>query len=290
MSMVRIIPKLEIKGPNLVKGVHLEGLRVLGKPEDFCLEYYKAGADEIFLVDTVASLYGRNNLTDIVRKVASQNFIPLTVGGGVKSPEDFRKLLENGADKVSINTAVIQDPSLITTLANTFGSQAVVVSIQAVQKDGTYECLTDNGRESTGIKVKDWAEQAVAKGAGEIVITSVDRDGTGKGYDKELVKMIADAVPIPVIALGGAGTVQDFSELLDYSFVDGLAAGAIFHYHQIQSIQKRSQEDFKAEGNIDYLNRHGASVRIPKGLEAAPISTLKDHLTQSGYQCRMDFQ
>jgi len=204
---VRIIPRLDIKGPNLVKGIHLEGLRVLGKPERFARYYYEQGADELLYMDVVASLYQRNSLLEIVSRTSREVFIPLTVGGGLRTLDDVRAVLRAGADKVSLNTAVIREPELIRQASRCFGSSTIVVSIEAIKKgDGSYEAYTDNGRERTSIDAFKWALQAAELGAGEIIVTSVDREGTGKGFDLELTRRIAESVPIPVIACGGAGT------------------------------------------------------------------------------------
>ena len=203
---IRIIPRLDIKGPNLVKGIHLEGLRVLGKPECFARYYYENGADELFYMDAVASLYGRNSLLEIIKRTSQEVFIPLTVGGGLRSVDDIRTVLRAGADKVSINTRAIQRPELIREASKAFGSSTIVVSIEAIRKpDGTYEAYTDYGRQRTGVDVFEWVLRATELGAGELVVTSIDREGTGKGYDVELTRRIAQAVPIPVIAHGGAG-------------------------------------------------------------------------------------
>ncbi|MBL6958562.1 MAG: imidazole glycerol phosphate synthase cyclase subunit, partial [Rhodospirillales bacterium] len=176
---VRIIPRLEIKGPNLVKGIHFEGLRVLGKPEAFARHYYEAGADELIYIDAVASLYGRNSLLHIVERTASEIFIPLTVGGGLRSLDDIREVLRAGADKVAINTAAIKDPDLIRQASRKFGSSTIVVLIEYIRHaDGRYEAYTDFGRESSGVDALDWAQQAVELGAGELLVTSIDRDGT----------------------------------------------------------------------------------------------------------------
>lgn len=208
-SPVRIIPKLEVKGSNLIKGIHLEGLRVVGTPEEAALRYYREGADELIYMDIVASLYRRDNLLDVVRRTAEQAFIPLTVGGGVRSLEDFRTLLRVGADKVAMNTAVVSRPDMITEAAEAFGSQCVVVSIEVIRKGpGRWEPYTDNGRTPTGFDAVEWAVKAASLGAGEILLTSIDRDGTCKGYDLELVERITTAVPIPVIA-SGAPAIPD---------------------------------------------------------------------------------
>jgi len=179
---LRIIPRLDIKGQNLVKGIHLEGLRVLGKPERFARYYYEQGADELLYVDIVASLYGRNNLLAIIERTAREIFIPLTVGGGLRSIEDIRNALRAGADKVAINTAAVRCPGFLREAAQKFGSSTVVLSIEAIkQPSGNYEAYTDNGRERAGLDVFEWAMRGVELGAGEILVTSVDREGTGLG-------------------------------------------------------------------------------------------------------------
>jgi cyclase len=208
---LRIIPRLDIKGPNLIKGVRLEGLRVMGDPQEFALRYYNEGADELLYMDIVASLYGRNNLSDIISRAADRVFIPITVGGGIRSVDDAKLLLRSGADKVAVNTAAIARPDLISELAQRFGSQATVVSIEAKRvAGGDWEAFTDNGRERTGRSVRDWVRQAVERGAGEILLTSVDQEGTGKGFDLDLIRTVAALVPIPVIASGGMRTTDDF--------------------------------------------------------------------------------
>jgi cyclase len=209
--MLRIIPRLDIKGPNLIKGIHLEGLRVVGDPHQFALQYYQQGADELVFMDVVASLYQRNNLSDIVARAANQIYVPLTVGGGLRSLDDVRTLLRCGADKVAINTAATKRPALITEVSRRYGAQCMVLSIEAKQvAPGRWEVYTDNGREKTGRDVVEWAREAVALGAGEILLTSVDREGTRKGYDLALVRAVCDAVNVPVIASGG---YADASEL-----------------------------------------------------------------------------
>ncbi len=229
---VRIIPRLDIKGPNLVKGVHMEGLRIMGEPGEFVRYYYENGADEIIYIDTVASLYGRNHLTEIVKKAASETFIPLTVGGGIRTVEDIQTLLECGADKVAINTAAIQDPSFIRNAIKRFGSQCIVVSIHAQRRGpNDYECLTDNARERTGVNVADWVKQVVEMDVGEILLTSVDRDGTAAGFDEELIRKVAPLASIPLIISGGAGSPKQVREILEIDGIDAVAIASMFHYH-----------------------------------------------------------
>lgn len=202
--MLRIIPRLDIKGANLIKGIHLEGLRVVGDPHVYALRYYEQGADELVFMDVVASLYQRNNLSDIISRAADQIYVPLTVGGGIRSLDDVHTMLRCGADKVAVNTAAIKRPELVTEIAQRYGAQCMVLSIEAKrQAPGQWEAYTDNGRERTGRDVVAWAREAVERGAGEILLTSVDKEGTRKGYDMDLVNAVCAAVNVPVIASGG---------------------------------------------------------------------------------------
>lgn len=234
MSSIRIIPRLDIKGPNLIKGVRLEGLRVMGDPQEYALRYYAQGADELVYIDIVASLYGRNNLSDIISRAADQIFIPITVGGGIRSVDDARHILRSGADKVAINTAAISRPELISEVAKRFGSQAMVLSIEAkAVGPGKWEAYTDNGRERTGLDVLEWAKEAVSRGAGEILLTSVDREGTRKGFELDLIRQVRDAVPIPVIASGGMGELDDFNLAAIEGGADAVAMADILHYGRV---------------------------------------------------------
>ena len=261
MKYIRIIPRLDIKGPNLVKGIHLEGLRVLGKPEDFALLYYEQGADELIYQDTVASLYQRNNLTEIVTRTAENIFIPLTVGGGIRNLEDINKVLRAGADKVSINTAAIGNPKFINKASRAFGSSTIVVTIEAIQQlDGSYLAYTDNGREYTGVKVLDWAKEAEERGAGEILLTSIDREGTGNGYDLDLIRMVVGAVTIPVIAHGGAANFTHIMDAINEAKADAVAIASMLHYAAIN--RNGSLPDrFEDEGNIEFLSK-GSSFKL----------------------------
>lgn len=234
MSNLRIIPRLDIKGPNLIKGIHLEGLRVMGDPQEFAIRYYEAGADELVYMDIVASLYGRNNLSDIIRRAADQVFIPITVGGGIRSVDDARHILRSGADKVAINTAAVARPGLIGEVSRRFGSQAMVLSIEAKQvAPGKWEAYTDNGRERTGLDVIEWVQRGVELGAGEVLLTSVDREGTRKGFDIELVRKVSEAVPVPVIASGGMGTLQHFVQAATEGKADAVAMADVLHYRRL---------------------------------------------------------
>ncbi|MBI5625575.1 MAG: imidazole glycerol phosphate synthase subunit HisF [Elusimicrobia bacterium] len=230
---MRVIPRLDIKGPNVVKGVHLEGLRVIGDPAELALRYYEEGADELLYMDIVASLYGRNNLLPIVERTARELFVPLTVGGGVRSIEDIYKLLRAGADKVAVNTAAVRNPPFVRQAAKTFGSQCIVVSIEAkLREPGRWEALTDNGREKTGVDVCEWAQRAAELGAGEVLVTSVDREGTGGGYDLELIRRLAEALPIPVIACGGAGSLAHVLDAVTTGRADAVSLASLLHYRR----------------------------------------------------------
>ena len=230
-QILRIIARLDIKGANLIKGIHLEGLRIVGDPQVHAEKYYNDGADEIIYMDTVASLYGRNNLLDVVTRATEHVFVPMTVGGGIRSVEDARALLRAGADKVAINTAAVKDPSLVTKISDVWGSSTIVLSIEAKQTaPGKWEAYTDNGRERTGLDVVQWAEQGAQLGAGEIFVTSVDQEGTKNGFDCELISAITKSVDIPVVASGGFGKLEHLKELMQVSKPTGVAIADSLHY------------------------------------------------------------
>lgn len=227
----RLIARLDIKTESVVKGIRFEGLRVMGRPDELATRYYEQGADELLYIDTVASLYGRNNLTDVVKQAASHLFIPMTVGGGIRSLSDAQLLLRSGADKIAVNTAAIARPELIRELAAVLGSQAVVVSIQTKQvSERKWEAYTDNGRERTGLDALEWAKRTEELGAGELLVTSVDRDGTGKGFDSDFLAKVSSAVAIPVIAGGGAGSPAHVVSVLKDTQVSAVAVASLLHY------------------------------------------------------------
>ena len=233
MKNVRLISRLDVKGANLIKGVHLEGLRKIGDPQEHAVKYYKQGADEIIYMDVVASLYGRNNLSDILERTAENVFIPITVGGGIRSVEDVRHLLRCGADKIAINTAATKNPTLISEIAEVFGSQCVVLSVDATRhENGDWGVYTDNGREKTHYEVQEWVSKAVSLGAGEIMLTSVDKEGTGKGFDLDLIKLVSNTVKIPIIASGGMGTSQHVVEAISNG-ADAAAMADVLHYNKM---------------------------------------------------------
>lgn len=252
MAKIRIIVRLDVKNNYVVKGIQLEGLRKVGRPEELAEQYYRAGADEILYMDCVASLYQRNSLLDIVKNTSKSSFIPLTVGGGIRKIQDITDLLHAGADKVGINTAAVKRPEFISEAAAVFGSQCVVGSIEAKQDGGGWQAYIDNGREPTGLEVVGWAKRLEELGAGEILITSVDADGTKQGFDLALVKQVSQAVSIPVVVSGGAGNTAHIGEVLETSGVEAVALASVLHYG-ILSIPEIK----------DFLYRDGFPIRVP---------------------------
>ena len=250
MRKIRLIPRLDIKGPNLIKSINLEGLRVIGSPHEYAVKYYEQGADEIIYMDTVASLYGRNNLSEIVQNTTKDIFIPITVGGGIRSVEDAQSLLRSGADKVAINTAAVERPELILEIAQKFGSQCMVLSVEAklIEAEGKWEVYKDNGRERTGLDVIEWVKKAVRLGAGEILLTAIDREGTRKGFDSQLVKSVTEVVNVPVIASGGMGELSHIIDVVNVGGADAIAMADILHYKRSTVNEVRL---FAQENNIE---------------------------------------
>ncbi len=278
---IRIIPRLDIKGPNVVKGIHLEGLRVMGRPEDFARYYYETGADEPMFMDVVASLYERNSLHEIISETAKKLFIPLTVGGGLRTLDDIKMVLRSGADKVCLNTAAIKNPNIIKEAAKKFGSSTIVVAIEAIkQPDGRYLAYTDNGREFTGLDVFEWAKKVNDLGAGEIVITSVDSEGTGNGFDINLVKTVSKLVNIPVIAHGGAGTQQHVFDVINQANCDAVCLASILHYEYL--INNQTSAATETEGNIEFIK----SKRAFHTFKTVSLDHLKEYLIEQGISCR----
>lgn len=242
MRNIRLIARLDIKGPNLIKGVHLEGLRVVGDPYEFARKYYESGIDELLYMDSVASLYNRNSLGNLVKRTAKDIFIPITVGGGIRSVDDVQEMLRSGADKVAINTAAVKNPNLISQIANKFGSQCMVLSIEAKRNpDGSWEPYTDNGREHTGLDVLEWSQKAAELGAGEILLTSIDQEGTKKGFDIELARTISENISLPVVISGGMGSFEDLSMVVRETGVSGVAFARVLHYNEISLHNLRDQ-------------------------------------------------
>ena len=227
----RIIARLDIKGENVVKGINLEGIRPVGKPDILANKYYKQGVDEIIYMDVVASLYGRNSLVKYIKVAAKNIFVPLTVGGGIRNIDDIKEVLNNGADKVAINTAAIKNPGLIKEASEMIGSQSIILSIEAKkQRDNSWEAYFNNGREKSGINVIDWIEEAEKLGAGEILLTSVDNEGLKRGMDIKLLEAIKNKFKIPLIFAGGVGNIKHIKEVREK--VDAIAIASILHYEE----------------------------------------------------------
>jgi cyclase len=294
---IRVIPKLEIKGQNLIKGLNFEGNRVLGHSEYFAEQYYREGADELFFQDPVASLYQRDTLLDVIIRTAKKMFIPMTVAGGIRSVSDMRSLLRAGADKVGINTAALKNPSLISEGARVFGSQCIVCIIEAKRNsNGTYECWADFGRQPSGRDVFEWARQAVELGAGEIILSSVDRDGGGEGFDIDLISRVSSSVPVPVIAASGAGTEEDFVRVVKEGLADAVCAASIFHYRYAQvtdslymsynepSLRMGKHVD---SGNIDFL-KGGYGGISDICVKPTTISSVKQYMHDNGIPVRIE--
>lgn len=237
----RIIAKLDVKPPYVVKPVHFEGLRKVGTPALLAKKYYEQGADEVMYIDIVASLYQREILFSEIEQTANELFIPFGVGGGVKTIDDFSKLFHAGADKVVLNTyAVQQNPDIINQAAEIFGNQAVVINIEAKRWDNWWECYTDCGRIQSGKNVLEWVKEVEQRGAGEILLQSVDHDGRQRGFDLELSKLVVESVNIPVVVTSGAGKLEDIKELINYAAPSGVALSSLLHYdkYTIQEIKE----------------------------------------------------
>ncbi|MGA0065101.1 MAG: imidazole glycerol phosphate synthase subunit HisF [Ilumatobacteraceae bacterium] len=250
MTIARIIPCLDVTDGRVVKGVNFVELRDAGDPVELAERYDAAGADEVVFLDITASSDRRRTMVDVVERAADRLFIPLTVGGGIRSVEDARALLRAGADKVSVNTAAVQRPELISDIAADFGNQCVVCAIDAKRHGDSWEVYLHGGRTPTGIDVRRWASDAVAHGAGEILLTSMDRDGTREGFDLELTRSVSDAVGVPVIASGGVGTLEHLAEGIIIGHADAVLAASIFHFGE-----------FTVEQAKDHFARRGIDVR-----------------------------
>jgi len=251
MLAKRIIPCLDVKDGRVVKGINFVNLRDAGDPVENAEVYNREGADELVFLDITASYEKRKTMVDVVKKVAEKVFMPFTVGGGIASLEDIKRLLEAGCDKVSINTKAIKDPEFIKEAARKFGSQCIVVAIDAKRNGEKWEVYINGGRDATGLDAVEWAKKAAFLGAGEILLTSMDRDGTKDGYDTEITKKIADAITIPIIASGGCGKLEDFYKALTEGGADAALAASVFHF-----------KEFSVREVKEYLRSKGVTVRI----------------------------
>ena len=247
----RIIPCLDVKDGRVVKGTNFEGLRDMADPVEMARFYNESGADELVFYDITASAEGRNLFTDILRRVAGEIFIPLTVGGGIRTLEDFDRVLKCGADKVSVNSGAIADPAIIGAAAKKYGDQCVVLSMDVKRVDGQFRLFAKGGREDTGIDAMEWAARGVADGAGEIVLNSIDTDGVKQGFDLEMLDALASRVSVPIIASGGAGKMEDFAQLFTHTGIDAGLAASIFHTRQVDIKELKR-----------YLRAQGVEMRI----------------------------
>jgi cyclase len=246
----RIIARIDVKNEFVIKGIHLEGLRKIGDPNKLAIKYYLEGIDEIIFMDAVASLYGRNNLFNIIENACKDVFIPITIGGGIRSINDIELALKSGADKIAINTQAIKYPEIIKEASRIYGSQCIVGSIEAKKRGPKWEAYIDNGREETGVDVLDWAKEIEQLGAGELIVTSIDQEGTKKGFDTELMQSISKSLSIPVIASGGCGNLNHMSETFQNTDISGIAIASILHYDVI------SIKEIK-----NHLNHEGIKTR-----------------------------
>jgi len=240
MTKIRIIARIDVKNEYVIKGIHLEGLRKVGLQNEMALKYYTEGIDEIIFMDAVASLYNRNNLFHIIEKACKEVFIPIAIGGGIRSIADIEFALKSGADKIAINTQAIKEPDLIKNASRIYGSQCIIGSIEAKRINGGWEAYVDNGREPTGVNAVEWAQKLQELGAGELMITSVDQEGTKRGFDIELINAIMAVTSIPVISSGGAGEAKHTSDLLSKTKCKAFAVASILHYNH-SSIQEIKQ-------------------------------------------------
>ena len=277
LNPIRIIPILDIKNGLLIKGINLEGLRVLGKAKDFSNYYYKNGADEICYIDNVATLYGTNNLSNFIKDTAKDVFIPLSVGGGIRSIEDMKKMFSAGADKICINSSIIENPNLLDKAAKIFGSANITIMIQSIKIDNKYFISKANGRDLANIDPIKWAKKVENYGAGEIILTSVNNEGLKNGFDIKLTKAVASSVNIPVIAHGGAGSFKDIYEVISKTKISGVGLASVLHYEALNYFPKFNPK----VGNTTFLENIVKSKK-KKNL----IQQLKNYLRQKNIKVR----
>ena len=278
----RIIARLDIKGNQLCKGIHLEGLRYLGPVHAFAKHYYEQGADELLFMDAVASLYQRNSLHDIIEETAKNTFIPLTVGGGIRSIEDIQSVLNAGADKVAINSEALKRPEFLKESIERFGASTICVSIVTKRNvDGRLTCYIHNARDNTHKNALEWVEEVNNIGVGEIVLTSIDQEGTGLGYDLDFIKQVSDMVNVPLVISGGAGKLSDIESGLKQAPVSGISVSSMIHYDAIKTVPE-IEGSKSQESSFAVLNEKKAFDKI----ETASIPKIKEYLTKHGIECR----
>ncbi|MDA7704707.1 imidazole glycerol phosphate synthase cyclase subunit [Candidatus Pelagibacter sp.] len=282
--MKRIISKLDIKGPNLVKGVNLEGLRVLGEPSLFAKKYFNQMIDEIIYHDCVASLYDRKSFLELIKKTSSNIFIPISVGGGIKSLKDIEKVLSSGADKVFINSAAIKKPKFLIEATKQFGSSNICLSIETIKNhNNEFICLSNYGREVSNKKLFDWFCEAQQLGVGEVVVTSISRDGMGNGFDEEILELLYDKINIPFVIHGGAGNEKQIFDVLKHDKVSGVVLSSVLHYSLIRENDFNFEKDSKEEGNVNFLKNSEDTFNFKK----INIILLKKYLKKKGIEVRL---
>ena len=273
--MFRIIPKLEVKGNNLVKGINLEGLRILGDPNYFILKYYKDGADEIFIQDVVASLYNRYSLLNIIKNISKECFIPITIGGGISSIKDIELLLTNGADRVSLNSGAFLKSKLISKIVKKFGSSTLSLNVQAMQFEKKFVAYYNNGRTSSGIEIKDWIKKIQNEGVGEIVLTSINKEGMMKGFDTELLDSVRNLVKVPLLFNGGASCPEDILKLKSDYDIQGVVISSLIHYNFFKDPNTEQKKI-----NVNVKNN------LPK-IKTYKINEIKNFLMNKNIQVRI---
>ena len=275
----RIISRLDIKNNFLVKGINLEGLRVLGSPEEFAKKYYLENIDELIFQDVVASLYKRNQLSNLTKKISEDIFIPITVGGGIRTIEDIRIALSNGADRVAINSAAVENPSFIYKAVEQFGSSTISLSIEALKTENSYNILTESGRKETNIDLFDWVKKAQEFRFGELIITSIKAEGRAKGLDIDLYKKLSEFNSIPILAHGGSASQNDILNLFNNTNVQGVVICSAFHFNYVNEINKNIK--IKNSGSTSFINNLSDYKKYKTS-----ISQLKNFLTQNNIKIR----
>ena len=283
-KLFRIIPKIDIKEKNLVKGLRMEGLRVLGKAEDFANFYYNNGADEIIFHDILASLYEKNTIYETIHNSSSSIFIPITVCGGIRTVGDIKKTLNNGADKVVCNSAIIKNSNLLDSFSKIFGSSTITINIETLEQDNNFYACTENARNKTNLNVIEWAKKCEQLGAGEILITLINYDGTGMGCNFKFLEKLRENISIPIVVNGGIGKLEHIEKLINIG-IDGAAISSMFHYKAVRNIDNKNNNF--SEGNLDFLNYDGKDKFYQRNIELFTPSEVKNELSKKKYNIRI---
>lgn len=288
MRPLRIIGRFDIKGPNLIKGINFEGLRVLGNPISYALKYYQEGIDEIFLYDSVASLYGRNSLDELIRNMSRSVFVPITASGGIRGLTDIKRVLDAGADKICLNTAAIKNPDLINQAVSKYGSSTILIAIDYIKDlDGEYKCLIENGREITNLNAIQWAIEVERRGVGEIIFTSIRHEGLMQGLDLEFINIVSSKVKIPITVHGGIGNIDHILPLLSVKNLSGISMASLLHYNYLYKI---NENDNPSEGNKSFVTNKSNVAKLFEEniLQSTDIKLMKFQLSNHGVLIRND--